>query len=100
MPRIADDVGLPNVVEKRCLAVVDVTHDGDNRMPRFEVFRTIFFLDDLFDFLFFHLLDFEVELISDNGDCIPVEALVQRDHKAEFQARRDDLVCLYPHKVG
>lgn len=74
---VTDDVGFPYVVEKRRLTVVDVSHDGDNRMPRLEVFRKIFFLDDLFGFLFFHLLDFEVQLIGDNGNRIPIEALVE-----------------------
>src|SRR5690606_40820951 len=30
-------VGLANPVEERCLAVVDVTHDGDDRRPRLQV---------------------------------------------------------------
>ena len=32
-----DDVRLPDVVEQRRLAVVDVTHDGDDRRPRHEL---------------------------------------------------------------
>ena len=34
-----DDVGLPDVVEQRRLAVVDVAHDGDDRRPRHQLLR-------------------------------------------------------------
>ena len=48
-----DHVGPPDVVEQRCLAVVDVTHDGDDRRTAHEIFRLVlrlvhdFFLGDI-----------------------------------------------------
>ena len=45
------DFGLANGIEQAGLAVVDVTHDGDDRRPRQEIFLLLFlgnFLDDFF----------------------------------------------------
>ncbi len=62
------NVGLPNLVEQRRLAVVDVTEHRDDRRPRGEQLRTIFFLldDDFFAGFFDERV--KTELLRD-GDC-------------------------------
>ena len=49
----ADDRRLPQVVEQRRLSVVDVTDDGANGRPRYEVFQPRRRMDDVVTFLFF-----------------------------------------------
>ncbi len=36
-----DDIGFSNGVQKRCLAMIDMAHDGDHRRPFTQCFRRI-----------------------------------------------------------
>ena len=90
----SDDVRLADVVEQRRLAVVNVTHDRDDRRTRHEVFRSIdnlvrFFLDGVF--LFLHGL--EAELAGDQLDLVEVETLVDGDHQPEMLECEADDFC-------
>ena len=88
-----DDVRLADVVEQRRLAVVDVTHDRDDRRPRLERLRRRR-LDGLDRrrgvLLFAHRL--EAELAGDQLDLVEVEALIDRDHQPQIlEGERHDL---------
>jgi hypothetical protein len=90
----SDHVGLADVVEQRRLAVVNVTHDRDDRRTRHEVLSGInnlvrFFLDSVF--LFLHCL--EAELARDQFNLVEVEALVDGDHQPEMLEREADDFC-------
>ena len=97
-----DDVGLPDVVEQRRLAVVDVTHDRDDRRTRHELFGRV--LDDVGlelrgVLVLAHRL--EAELAGDELDLIEVEPLVDRHHQAQILERElDDLRRGHLHRGG
>ena len=88
------DVRLADVVEQRRLAVIDVTHDGDDRRPRHEILaarrrRRCRLVLGLVLVLAHRL---EAELGGDQLDLVEVEALVDRDHQPEvLEGEPDDL---------
>src|SRR6266550_2936904 len=86
-----DDAGFADIVEQRGLAVVHMTHDGDDRRPRLERLGTLGLA--LFrcrrDVLLL-ALGLEPERRSDQLDHVEVEPLVDRDHLAELLERKGD----------
>ena len=82
------DVGLADVIEQRRLAVVDVTHDGDDGGSGDEIFlhvgRLVRRVGDRVVRLAHGL---EAELAGDQLDLVEVEALVDGDHQPEILER-------------
>lgn len=74
---VAGDIGLTDGVEETRLAVVDVTHDGDDRRTSFQGFRCI---DDFFDFRRIFRRGFhgngDAEFVGNQRSGIEVEFLV------------------------
>ena len=86
-----NDVGIADMVEKRCLTVVDVTHDGDNGSALHKVLLTVFgFHDGLADFCTDEFSS-ESELIGHEVNGFLVKTLVDADHDADAHACTDDL---------
>ena len=87
-----DDVGLADVVQQRGFTVVDVTHHGNDRRTRHEVFLLVLVLvgDGLLDFGR-HEFDFVTELLGNHHQGLGVETLVDRHHQAQVHAGHDDL---------
>ena len=88
------DVRLADVVEQRCLAVVYVTHDRDDRWTRLQLLRRILGgwrgLEIRRVLFFLHCL--ESEFAGDQFDLVEIEPLVDRDHQAEvLECEPDDL---------
>ena len=87
----SDDVGIADVVEKRSLTVVYVTHHSDNR----RALEEIFFIVNLFYDGFLHFgrdeLSGETKFFSHHFDGFLVKTLVDRHHDADAHARADDL---------
>ena len=71
-----DHVGVTYVVEQRCLSVVYVTHDGDNRCARHEIVLVVLLLTHGLAYLCAHILGLESELLCHQVDGLGVEALV------------------------
>jgi hypothetical protein len=88
-----DDVGLPDVVEQRSLAVVDVAHDGYHRRPRDQLIRALLGLAQLAlggVFILPHRLESEGR--RDQLDLVEVQPLVHRHHQPQLLERElDDL---------
>ena len=87
-----DDRGLADRVEQRRLAVVDVTHDRDDRRARLE--RVLGILENLgLGVVVVRVLDrhFALELGGDHHDLIVGERLRRRLHRAEVHQQLDDL---------
>ena len=60
-----DHVGVTDVVQKRCLTVIDVTHDGDDRATRLHIFVMHHFIRiNLFYHMRRHILGRETELLG------------------------------------
>ena len=96
------DVGLPDVVEERGLAVVDVAHDRDDRRARdLQLGRLVGLLGLQLGrvLIFAHRL--EAERRGDQLDLVEVEPLVHRDHEAQLLERElDDLGRGHLHRAG
>src|SRR6185437_8067167 len=89
-----DDVRLADVIEQRGLAVVDVTHDGDDGRTRDEIFRRVL-LEQRLGIGGVLVLEhgLETEFASDQLDLTEVESLIDRDHEAEvLECEANDLV--------
>ena len=87
-----DDRGLADRVEQRRLAVVDVTHDRDDRRPRREILLGV--LEDLRQLLLVGGVldrDLAVELGPDQLDLLVGERLGDLDHLAEAHHDLDQL---------
>ena len=71
-----DDVRLADVVQQRGFAVVDVTHDGDNRRTGYEVFLLVLFLLDGVGHFGGDVFGVEAEFFGHDVDGFGIEALV------------------------
>ena len=89
----ARHIGVPDGVEQRGLAVVNVTHDADDGVARDEFVGVVLRLvkealldgdDDL-------LRDLRTELIGDEERSVVVHGLVERSHHAHLHEALDDL---------
>ena len=86
-----DDIGLADVVEQRRLAVIDVTHDGDNRGAWHEVLFVVLFLADCCADFGADVLRSEAELFGDEIDGLGIHTLIDADHDADAHASGDNL---------
>ena len=96
------DVRLADGVEQRRLAMVDVTHDGDDRRARQQILGVVglSLVDDLF-LAEGGRLDLVAELVRDQRRRVVIDALVDVDaHHAERPQLLDDLVALDAHLLG
>src|SRR6185437_15419855 len=86
------DVRLSDVVKERRLAVVDVTHDRDDRRTRHLIFGAVFrCFGDRLRLVRVLTHGLEPELARDQLDLIEVESQVDGHHQAEVLEReRDD----------
>ena len=86
-------VGLAYVVEQRGLAVVDMTHDGNYRRPRKQVFRPVHLLGAayLLGDVRGDELDLVAELLRHEHERLGIEPLVYGHHETEAHAGTDDL---------
>ncbi|MPM56040.1 hypothetical protein SDC9_102838 [bioreactor metagenome] len=85
-----------NRVQKRGLAVVNVTHDGDNRRTGFELFRRVGFGSGAVGKHFFEGLcnaqfEFNAEVRRDQFAGVEVDLLIDRGRHAEHKELFDDL---------
>ena len=91
------DIGLPDCIEQRCFAVIDVAHDGDDRraphqilgvLSELDILRAFFFVADLigrsaeFTRQFFRQL--YVECLVDSGEHLLLNELF--DDQVSFDA--------------
>ena len=79
-----DDVRVTDVVQERSLTVIDVSHDGDHRATRFEIFVThhLIGIDLLYHFRR-DVLGGETELLGNEVDGLGIETLVDGDEQTE-----------------
>ena len=95
-----DDISLTDVVEKRGLAVVDMTHDCNNRRTAHEVFLTILFLMNGVSHLGGYIFCGKTEFLGHDIDCLGIEALVDRHHHTDVHTCGDDVVYGLVHHGG
>ena len=96
----SDHVCLADVVEKRCLAVVYVSHDCDDRRTALEVFLLVFNNLDGFGDIGADEFGCESEFLGNYIDCLRIETLVDGYHHTEVHASGDDVVDRNIHEVG
>ena len=94
-------IGAADRVEKACLAVVDMAHDGDDRWPRLQAGRIILgALETNLDIRFRHTLRAVAKLLHDQLGGLAVDGLGSRRHDAELHQLLDDIGCTFRHPVG
>ncbi len=87
----SNDVGVADVVKQRGLAVVDVSHDGNDRRTRHEVVLVVLlFADSLLHFRT-DIFGLEAELVGNKVDGLSIEPLVDGHHDTYRHEGRDDL---------
>ena len=96
------NVGVADIVEQARLAVVDVTHDDDDRRAGLELVGAVLVIvDELFldrhDNLLFNLA---AELLGDKGRGVEVDHLGKGGHHAVFHQALDDLGAGLLHAGG
>ncbi len=85
-------ISLADIVEQRCLAVVDVTHHGHYRRTALEIFLIVFFLLDGIADLCRYIFCREAELFGHDIDCLGIKALVDRNHDTDVHTCCDNVV--------
>ena len=91
--------GATDVVEQRGLAVVDVTHDGDDRRTRLELVRGIGGLQLVFDRAFLVKHGGVAELFDHQHRGVLIDGLVDGGHHAHVHHHLDDFVGLHGHAL-
>ena len=93
-------VGFTNVVEQRCLTVVDVSHDCDDRWTRFEIcFRIFFFQNGFLNFNGDELY-FIAKFICHNRHGFGIQTLVDGYEKSERHTGCNNLSRVNVHHAG
>ncbi|KNX40127.1 hypothetical protein ROTO_33190 [Roseovarius tolerans] len=96
----SDDLGISDRVQKRGLAVVNVTHDGDHRRPRHEILGLVLDLrDDVLHIRVADTHDAVAEFLDDQFCGIRVDRLVLRDHHAILHEGLDHVTDALGHAV-
>ena len=93
-------IGLADIVEQRCLSMVDVTHHGHNRGTRHQVFFGIHLLYDGLRHLGTDVFGLIAEFLGHQVDGLGIQTLVDGDHDADTHTRGDDLRHRDVHHVG
>ena len=94
-------VGLADGVEQRGLAMVDVTHDGHDRRPRFELLGRVGIARQAFDHVRIrHAFDLVAHFLGDDLGEIGIDHIVDRMHLALLHQIFNDVDGALGHAVG
>ena len=93
------NAGMANRVEQRGLAVVDVTHDGNDRRTRLQVLLGVM-VDDGVLLLGRNHADLAAHVVGDELDEVIGHGLGERQHLAEHEQALDDVVGLHAEQLG
>ncbi len=91
------DVRLPNLIEQRRLAVIDVTEHRDDGWSRSEHLRLVLFLLDGHFFAGFFDDGVETEPLRDLDGDVARNVLVDRRHRSDLDQLGDDVACRDDH---
>ncbi len=88
-----NNVGMADSIQKRSLAVVDVTHNNHNRSPRNQVLIGVLTVvnDTLFDGNNDFLLNLSMKLHSNEAGRVKVDDIVYRGHNSHHHEFFDNL---------
>src|SRR6056297_1290693 len=96
-----DHVRLPDLVQERGLAVVDMAHDRDHRRTRLQILVLVLVGDDgLLDVGLRDAHDVVPELLDQQLRRLGVERVVDRDHRAVLEQRLHQVRGALGHAVG
>ena len=96
-----NNLGIPDCIQQRCLAVVNVAHDGDDRRTRYKVFVLVIDrVDHLFHVSIGNAHDLVAEFLDDQFGGVRVDRLILRHHHAVLHQRLDDIGDPFGHPVG
>ena len=93
------NASMANRVEQRGLAVVDVTHDGNDRRTRLQVLLGVM-VDDGVLLLGRNHADLATHVVGDELDEVIGHGLGERQHLAEHEQALDDVVGLHAEQLG
>nr|CAI0340834.1 membrane hypothetical protein [Rhizobiaceae bacterium] len=96
----SDNVGMPDGVEQRGLAVVDVAHDGHDRRTRFQIALVVGNVEDTFlDVGFGDALDGMAEFAGDEFGQVGVDQIAGLHHLAFLHQVLDDVDGAFGHAL-
>ena len=95
-----DDVGLADIVQKRGLTVIDMTHYGDDWCARNEVGLIVGLLMYSFGDVGADIFCLESELLCDEVDGLGIHALVYAHHDTDAHTGGNNLSDRHIHHVG
>jgi hypothetical protein len=89
-PASPDDIGFADRIEQRRLAVVDVTHDGDDRRPRLHVLGLVLDIENAFlDIGLGDAADGVAEFLGDEFSHVGVDQIARLHHLAFLHQELD-----------
>ena len=90
-----DDLGLADSIEQRSLAVVNVTHDNNDRITRLELLFLVLVLVEqlLLDGNMNFLFDLAAHFLGNDGCGIVIDDLRDRSHNAQLDEALDNVRC-------
>ena len=97
------NAGMADLVEKRSLSVIDMSHDSDDRRSRSEILFSVGeMLNTFFDLFFLHLADDDllVKFISEDLNRVLIEVLIDIGHDSHPHQCHDDSGCGYIDLLG
>ena len=97
-----DDVRLADVVQQGSLTMVNVTHDGDNRMARLKILVRIGFgsIVHVFFLISIDEFDLETEFFRQHRDVFGIQTLVDGDEKTDAHASGDNFRNIDVHQCS
>ena len=94
------DIGFAQRVEKRCLAVIDMAHDRDDRGPRFErLWKILLAAEPHFNIGLGNAPQAVPKLPDDEFGGVGVDCLIDRRHHAHAHQRLDHVGAALGHAV-
>ncbi len=93
-----NDVSLADIVEQRGLAVVDMTHDCNNRRTGKQIFLRVFDCGHGLGEVGGDIFGFEAEFFGHNIDSFGIKTLVDADHDTHLHAGGNDVIDGHIHE--
>ena len=95
-------VRVSDVIQERCLTMVNVTHDGDNRMARLKILVRIGFgsIVHVFFLISIDEFDLETEFFRQHRDVFGIQTLIDGDEKTDTHASGDNFRNIDVHQCS
>ena len=90
-------IGVTDVVQKRCLTMVYVSHHGNDGCARQQVVLVVDFFSDSLLNLCTHIFGLEAKLIGNQVDGLGIQSLIDRCHHTDAHQGSNQFVDIHIH---